>query len=156
MRREIAAFGPGPCWLWSVLVLLLLVPSTSAKEPEAPQPSPKGKPSRKAEAKDGRAYFEKLCFEPDKATLRPAQDSRLARVCEYLKKNGELKACIIHRATPAEQDKDSLSQRRATLTKTLLISCGIDANRIEIEGRLPRDAGDEDAKSCVELTVRDP
>lgn len=149
MRSKITDLGPGSCWLWSMLVLLLLVPSASAKKSKA------DKPSRTAEAKDGRAYFEKLCFEPEKDTLRPEQESSLARVCEFLKKNGQIKARIIHRATPAEQEKDSISQRRATLTKKLLISCGIDANRIEIEGRLPRDAGDEDAKSCVELTVRD-
>jgi len=78
---------------------------------------------------------QKVSFSTNSAKLSPTSNASLNQIVKVLKDNPEMKLKIEGHADNMEKDADNkLSEQRAAAVKTYLVSKGISADRIEVEG----------------------
>jgi len=88
-----------------------------------------------------RLTLEALRFLPDQAVLLPEERSRLDSVAEALARIPDARLLIVgHTADIGTQEsQQALSEQRARTIAKELVRRGIDANRLDLEGRAGRE-----------------
>ena len=80
------------------------------------------------------AAGQSIYFSSNSAKLATAATASLNKIVKVMNDNPELKIKIEGNSDNVEKDADKLSEGRATSVKTYLVSKGISADRIEVEG----------------------
>ena len=80
------------------------------------------------------AAGQSIYFSSNSAKLASAATVSLNKIVKVMKDNPELKIEIEGNTDNVEKDADELSEGRATAVKTYLVSKGISADRIDVEG----------------------
>jgi len=80
------------------------------------------------------AAGQSIYFSSNSAKLAAAATASLNKIVKVMKDNPELKIKIEGNTDNIEKDADKLSEGRAAAVKTYLVSKGIGADRIEVEG----------------------
>jgi outer membrane protein OmpA-like peptidoglycan-associated protein len=75
-----------------------------------------------------------ISFGPNSAKLSTTANSSLTKVATVLNEHPEMKLRIEAHADNAEKSGDAISEQRANAVKTYLVSKGISADRIEVQG----------------------